>query len=247
MNSILKRFTEPLPWWIEGIKQESFKKIWQSTLLKKCQMMDQEAMRVLMFRFWPFVNEFPKIISEHRSQIFLRELVRHPIHVYFLAKNVNEILKEIRSDEINHRSLWLTTSAVLGLKEDDLYFQVLKDFRVHNSAYLKVRGIIKKVQSPVSILGNKTTSQEALLRLAAVEIVAEGISLIVKDAFKRLNDKAGRWFDVHIYHNEDIMSHEELVYKLAFAFDSKKPEREPVNVVIQEIVDLFIEAGEISY
>lgn len=242
LSSILERFNESLPWWVQGIKQESFKKIWQSTLLQDCKNTNHGAMRILMIRFWPFVDEFPKIIKKHQQRIFVREFLRHPILISFLSDTVSKILEEIRGDETNHRSLWLDTSSALGLNEGNLYLNTKKDFN-----WLKVRDTIDKVGEPVSILGNKVLSSTALLRLAAVEIVAEGISLYVRDEFKKVSDSAGRWFETHIYHQEDVMSHEELVYRIAFAFDNKKPERDKVNVIIQEVVDLFIEAGEVSY
>lgn len=242
MSSILERFNEPLPWWVYGIKQESFKEIWQSTLLQDCKNTNHGAMRTLMIRFWPFVDEFPEIIEKHKSRIFVREFLRHPVAIQFLANKVSKILREIKGDETNHRSLWLDTSLALELHESDLYFNAKKDFN-----WLKVRDTIDKVGEPISILGNKTPSSTAILRLAAVEIVAEGISLYVKDEFKKVSDSAGRWFETHIYHQEGVMSHEELVYRIAFAFYEKKPERDKVNVIIQEVVDLFIEAGEWSY
>ena len=243
MSSLIERFNQLLPVWIPDIKTESHKKIMRSRLITDCRKGSKEAMKVLMIRFWPFVDEFPEFIRKHQLRISAREILRHPINALFLADTISKILGEIKGDEENHRSLWLDTSFTLGLDENDLYlgedFDGLECQEIHD--------IIDKISESVSIFGSKTPSSIALLRLAAVEIVAESISHELIVVFNDLGEEASKWFQVHIYHKEGVMSHEELVYRMAFAFDVKLPDKDRVNKVIQEIVDLFIEAGEVPY
>lgn len=240
MSSLTERFNSPLPEWLFDIKQSAFLKIWHSKLMQDCKSGNRISMQTLMIRYWDFVDEFPGIIRKHQLHIWGREFLRHPVQTLFLLNNIIKTLGEIKGDEKDHRSLWLDTSSVLGLSERDLYLR--PDF-----ARFKVRNIINKVGEPVSIFGDKILSSTALLRLSAVEIVAEGISLYVGHVFKDLDKKAERWFLVHAHHLEGVMSHEELVYRMAFALDKKVPEKERVNEIIQEVVDLFIEAGNVPY
>lgn len=243
MSSLIERFNEPLPEWLWENKQALFVKIWQSKLMKNCKNGDREAMKILMIRYWPFVDEFPEVIRKHQLCIFAREFLRHPVQVLFLFDNITKTLGEKKGDEKDHRSLWLDTSYALGLDEGDLYF----GSATQDEDWWAVRDIIKKVGESVSILENGCSSSTALLRLAAVEIVAEGISLYLRNEFKKISNSASRWFEVHMHHSDGVMPHEELVYRMAFALHEKELKRDEVSKVIQEIVDLFIEAGEAPY
>lgn len=258
MSSLTERFNAPLPSWIYNIKKEAHQKIMKSRLIIDCREFNEKAMKTLMIRFWPFVDEFPEVIWNHQILIFIREFLRRPIYTLFLIDTVSKTLGKIKSDEKNHKSLWLDTSLALGLDERDLYLG-------ENSSSVEgreVRETIEKVGESVSIFGNKTSSSTAILRLAAVEIVAESISheLIVifndldtelkreaEEENKELKIKPSQWFREHIYHKDGVMSHEELVYRLAFALDGREPEKERTNKIIQEVVDLFVEAGETPY
>ena len=241
LSSLIDRFNALLPVWIPDIKRESHKKVMRSRLILDCREGNKEAMKTLMIRYWPFVDEFPEIIRRHQIRISAREFLRHPLNSLFFIDKVSRILGEIKSDEKDHRSLWLDTSLALELDEEDLYLG--EDFYGKEST--EVRKIIEKVGESVSIFGNKTASFDAFLRLAAVEIVAESISHELIVVFNDLGDKAITWFRAHIYHKEGVMSHEELVYRLAFSFNNEEPDKEKTNKVIQEVVDLFIAAGDI--
>lgn len=244
MRSLIERFNEPLPLWLFEEKQKFFSQIWQSPLMQACKRGEPEAMETLMIRYWPFVDKFPEIIRKHQLRIFAREFLRHPVDVLFLLNNITKILGEIKGDEANHRSLWTDTSYALGLTLEDLYLG--EDF--YGAPEPEIYDIIKKVGESVSIFGNKgCSSSTALLRLSAVEIVAEGISLYVRNEFKKISNSAAKWFEVHMFHKDGVMSHEELVYRMAFALDEKRPEREEVKEVIGEVVDLFIKAGEVPF
>lgn len=216
-----------------------------SKLILGCREEDalKIAKKTLMIRFWPFVDEFPEIIRRHQLRIFFREFLRHPLGSIFLADAMIKILSGIRSDEKDHRSLWLDTSSALGLSETDLYFGNASQ----NEDWYLVQDLIKKVGENVSIFRNKILPSTSLLRLAAVEIVAESISHELIVVFNDFGEKATAWFKAHIYHKEGVISHEELVYKLAFAFDGKDPDKEKVDTIISEVVDLFVEAGEVPY
>ncbi len=260
MGSLTERFNKPLPEWLWGEKQKFFMLIWQSKLMQACKRGDLDAMKVLMIRYWPFVDDFPEIIRKHQLRIFIREFLRHPVDSLFLLDTVTKVLEEIRGDEWYHRSLWLDTSNALGLDEKDLY----RKEKFYGAPEPEVYKIMQKVGEPVSILGNGGyLSSTVLFRLAGVEIVAEGISVCLIREFEKISNSAARWFDVHIHHKDGMMSHEELVYRVAFALDDnlqksesgseyerdeKEAERRKKVVgVIGEVVDLFIEAGEVPY
>jgi hypothetical protein len=215
----------------------------RSLLIINCRESDKKAMETLMIRFWPFVDVFPEIIKNHWLGIFKREFLRHPIHALFLAGTVKKILIEIKEDEQNHKSFWLDTSLMLGLSENDLYGR--QHFENPNARF-RVSDITFKVGERIKIFG-LPSSFISLLRLAAVEIVAESISHDLLVIFNDLGEKASKWFKVHAHHKEGTMSHEELVYRMAFAFDGKAPNKENTNKIIQEVVDLFIKAGEVPY
>jgi len=244
MSSLTKRFNAPLPEWLFELKQAFFVKIWHSKLMQDCKSGDRKAMETLMIRYWPFVDEFPQIIRNHQLRIFAREFLRHPVGTLFLLNNIVKTLGEIKGDEKDHRSLWIDTSSALKISEDGLYSN---QYLMNPDARFLVQDIIDKVGEPVNILGDKILSSTALLRLSAVEIVAEGISLYVGHVFKDLDKKAERWFLVHAHHPKGVISHEELVYRMAFALDGKVPEKDEVNKIIGEVVDLFIEAGNMPY
>lgn len=253
MNSLINKFEQNLPEWTDEIKNESHKKIRSSQLILDCREFNRGAMKTLMIRFYPFVHIFPKIIELQKERILKREKWRHPFSIRQLGGRCGEILSEIGRDEESHRKLWLNTSLALGLSEEDLH---VKQFYQNPKARFRVQKII-------DIVGAKADSSTTLLRFAAIEIIAESISheLIIifsdldAEVVKRVengesefaNLKPSQWFQVHVYHKEGVMSHEELVYRMVFAFDGKTPEKDRANKVIQEIVDLFIEAGKAPY
>ena len=241
MSSLIERFNTPLPSWIYEIKKEVRQKVMRSRLILDCREGNDEAKKILMIRYWPFVDEFSEIIRRHQLRISAREFLRHPILSLFLLDTVSKILADTREDEKDHRSLWIDTSLALSLNESDLYLRE----NYYGAPEPEVYKIIEKVDESVSIFGNKTPSSIVLLRLVAVEIVAEAISHELLVVFNDFGENAIKLFKAHIYHKENVMSYEELVFRMAFAFDHKMPEKHKTNKVIQEITDLFIEAGEL--
>lgn len=259
MSSLLKRFEQPLPSWVNEIKTESRAKIRKSKLILACRE-DREAISIakktLMIRFWPFVDVFPKIVGEHKKRIIKRETWRHPFSIRQLGKHCEDIMGDIKRDEENHRKLWLDTSLVLGLTENHLYYP--RSYQMDQNPQARFR-----VQDTIDIVGEKTDSFTALLRLASIEIIAESIGHELIIVFSDLdviatqktengeqefaNLKPSRWFYVHINHGRNAVSHEEMVYRLAFALHGKVPKKKEANRIIQEVVDLFIEAGEMPY
>lgn len=259
MSSLIEGFYASLPLWISEIKIESHKKIMRSRLIQHCREGNRAAMKTLMIRYWPFVDEFPEIIRKHQLRISAREFLRHPFDSFFLIDTVSKILSDIRGDEKDHRSLWVDSALALGLSEDGLYKM---QYFENPKARFKVHDIVNLVGQSVKVFGKEADSFSALLRLSAVEIVAESISrellIVFSDLDEEEKEKAekenrevkirpSQWFRAHIYHKEGMMSHEELVYRIAFALGGKDPEREKVNGIIGEVVDLFMEAGEIPY
>lgn len=212
----------------------------KSRLILDCRESDKKAMATLMIRFWPFVDEFPKIIEKHKELIIKKEKWHYPFSIWRLASCCKEILSERKYDEENHRQLWLNTSLALGLSEDHLYYP----WSFQNDQNPQV---IFRVLDIIDIVGKKSNSSTILLRLAAIKIIAESISHELLVVFNDFGREATELFRIHISHKEGAISLEELAYRLAFAFDEKALDKERINKIIQDVVDLFVEVGEKSY
>ena len=154
--------------------------------------------------------------------------------LYALYQKSSKILRSISSDEEEHRKLWLDTSDTLGLKyPTDFYRETLPETR-----------------DWIDAVNQRTDSYRMFAGFTAIEIIAEAISkyLLISDAFnKTLGKRGSRWFKVHV-HPDDYAgaTHEELAWRLAFAFYPATPSKESCNGIVQDIVDLFLKAADAS-
>lgn len=225
-ESLLTLFHRPLPEYLAEIKKEAADKCMAAPLIKACSDGDLAAIRALIIHYWPFVDTFPKIINDGVAAVIQKEVQR----IREIIGVMREALQGVERDETNHRGLWLTTAGELYLTDADLFYTSPK--------------ILPEVQEIIQ-LTRKTDPFALFLRFVAVEIVAEAISiaLLRSEEFRQIVGGSGlQWFNVHVDHH-DGMSHEEVTYRLAFAF---RPDatREEVNAIIQQLVDLFISAGD---
>ncbi len=185
----------------------------------------------LILGLWPFVDEFPKSIIRGASRLLVKSSLpkdRRLLNV-LLHRKSPQMLSGIRNDEENHRILWLQTGQALGLNYP-------LDFE---------RPVLPQTQAWINEINNQTNLLAMFLRFAAVEMIAEAISieLLSSKAFSSVLGKRGcEWFRVHTDH-EPGMTHEELILRTAFFVD-KNPTKEYVDSVIQRVVDLFITAGQ---
>jgi len=217
------------PEWVAEIKGEARRKISAATFAAACRQGNSAVMLGLILGLWPFVDTFPKSIIRGASG-FPKRSIRKDRHLLnmFLHRGP-QMLSGIRKDEENHRVLWLETGRALGLNYP-------LDFE---------RPVLPQTQIWINEINNKSDPLTSLLRFAAVEIIAEAISidLLTSKTFTSILGKRGcEWFRVHAEH-EPGMTHEELLLRTAFLID-KHPTKENVNSVIQHVVTLFIRAGE---
>jgi len=238
MATLTNRFREPLPTWTAAIRNEAQEKIVSSIAARACCEGDAPAIREILIRFWPFVDVFPQIIRRGCARLIRRELITtrlakvHRIldllSLLILAKST---LSEIERDETDHRRLWLRTMEALGLSPTSL----------DNTP-------IPSIGTLMAVVGEHCDPPTMFLRFAGVEILAESISetLLQSDRFRAtVGTKGLGWFLVHTArptHGEE--SHESLTYRLAFAFQDIPPDQERVNAIVQQVIGVFVEAGE---
>lgn len=187
-------------------------------------------MRGLVLGLWPFIDEFPKSIIRGASRLLIKNsLPKDRLLLNTLLHRGPQMLSGIRKDEENHRKFWLETGRALGLNYP-------LDFD---------RPVLPQTQAWINEVIHQSDLLTMFLRFAAVEILAEAISiyLLSSKAFTSvLGDRGCEWFRVHAEH-EPGMTHEELILRTAFFVD-KHPTKEYVNSVIQNVVNLYITAGE---
>lgn len=229
MNSLTNRFKQPLPAWVREIKSETLRKISLSPFATMCRAGDMRLTKELFLRFWPFVDAFPKIVNRGCLHILRKELVNtFGLEMIDLFRLGFQILSSMQKDEEDHRQLWLKTTHVLGLASADLR-----------------QPSIPEVKMVTSIIAEDVDPHMMFLRFVGVEVVAESMSeyFLSSERFKSALGKEGLgWFEVHVTH--EGMSHEELAFRLARAFNRGELTREESDAVIHHVVDCFIAAAE---
>ena len=231
MSPLTDYFKERLPDWIEEIEEQASEKISRSNFALACRQGNIDVMRALIKHFWPFVNEFPRLIQDGVTRFKKEETIKE-LGWKKAAELFNtgyKTFSEIQKDEVSHRELWLKTAQALDLPHCDLD-----------------RKPIAAVKAIIGSLANATDPFVMLMRIIAVELVAEAISkdLFTSYQFKSvLGEQGSRWFAAHISHDNEI-NHEQLAFQLAFALRGKTPTKEESNLHIQSCIDLFVEAGE---
>ena len=209
----------------ELIKRKSWEKITGSPLMARFVDPDQSALRALFVGYWPFVDGFPAVIQ--KTYEATEQFARH-------GKVLSGALREMETDERNHRALWLRSVAAADIPEEDLYeAQPLP-------AVLRVTEAMLERQA----------LWQRLLDFVAVEIVAEGISQAFMSSEKfrdRMGTKGTAWFKVHMVHPADQTTHEDIAYRAAVALMPgalTEPVLDVVDRTIQETVDRFLVAIE---
>ena len=207
----------------EAIKRKSWHKLNSSPLMGRLMDADEMALGALFVGYWPFVDSFPRVIQltyEATAQ-FSR-----------YGRVLSGALREMETDERNHRALWLRSTAAANIPETDLYdSEPLPEV-------LRVTGAMVE----------REALWQRLLDFVAVEIVAEGLSvaLLSSDRFReRLGAKGTAWFKVHAVHPSDETTHEEIAYRAAVALMPKggaEAIADQVDRTVQETVDRFVDA-----
>lgn len=209
----------------EQIKLKSWSKLANSPNMIRFKEANETALRALFIGYWPFVDGFPAVIQStyEATEQFSR-----------LGKILSGALREMETDERNHRALWLISAAAAGISEENLY----EPAPLHD------------VERIIGTMVERETLWERLLDFVAVEIVAEGISVFFLESQNfcdRLGKKGTAWFKVHVVHPSDQTTHEDLAYRAAISLMpeglSAETMFELIDKTVQETVDRFIFAA----
>ena len=231
MGTFTDRYSRPLPGWVDDIKEEVKDKVTRSIASQVCREGNIPALRQLLIIFWPFVDEFPKIIRRGCVKFIKHELITDPGNAHDLLSLLvlaDKTLTLIERDEADHRELWIKAAEAVGLTHRDLE------------------------QPPIPLVEQLITEMERwadpaamFLRFAAVEIMAGVASwhFLESPQFRQaVGTKGSEWFLAHTEHGDE--SHESLTYRLAIAFRESGITHEEASGLIQPLIDLFVEAAE---
>jgi hypothetical protein len=225
------RYSRPLPDWVHAIKEQVKQKVTSSIAAHVCYEGNIPALRKLLIIFWPFVDEFPKIVRRGCVKFIKHELITDPGNaddLLSLLVLADKTLTLIERDEEEHRALWIKAAEAVGLA-----YQDLDQYPVPH---------VKKL---ITDMGAWTDPAAMFLRFAAVEIMAGVASehFLESEQFRQaVGPKGSEWFLVHTEHGDE--SHESLTYRLAFAFRAAGITHEDARAQIQPLIDLFVEAAE---
>ena len=231
MGTFTDRYSRPLPNWVSDIKEGVKHKVISSIAAQACREGNIPALRQLLIVFWPFVDEFPKIIRRGCVKFIKHELITDPGNAHDLLSLrvlADKTLTLIERDEADHRELWIKAAEAVGLTHRDLE------------------------QPPIPLVEQLITEMERwadpaamFLRFAAVEIMAGVASwhFLESPQFRQaVGTKGSEWFLAHTEHGDE--SHESLTYRLAIAFRESGITHEEASALIQPLIDLFVEAAE---
>lgn len=206
----------------EQIKRSCWERIFVAPLMQGCRGNDETYLRALFIGYWHFVDSFPAVIREtyEDSARFTR-----------YGKVLSGALREMESDERNHRALWIKSANAVSIDADELY----------NTAPLQA------VTNITTLMLARDSLWQRLLDFVAVEIVAEGISAYLIPSEKlisRMGKEGMGWFRIHAIHPENQTSHENIAYRAAESM--MQPGEATFSLIsrtIQETVDRFIVAS----
>jgi hypothetical protein len=225
------RYSRPLPNWVYDIKEQMKHKVTSSSASQACCEGNIPAMRKLLIIFWPFVDEFPKIVRRGCVKFIKHKLITDPGNaddLLSLLVLADKTLTLIERDEEEHRALWIKTAEAVGLAHQDL-----EQYPVPH---------VKKL---ITDIGAWTDPAVMFLRFAAVEIMAGVASehFLESEQFRQaVGNRGSEWFLVHTEHGDE--SHESLTYRLAIAFREDGITHEEACAQIQPLIDLFVEVAE---
>ena len=231
MGTFTDRYSKPLPGWVSDIKEGVKHKVISSIASQACREGNIPALRQLLIVFWPFVDEFPKIIRRGCVKFIKHELITDPGNaddLLSLLVLADKTLTLIERDEADHRELWIKAAEAVGLT-----YQDLEQYPIP---------LVKKLIAEMEAWADPAAM---FLRFAAVEIMAEVASwhFLESQQFRQaVGTKGSEWFLAHTEHGDE--SHESLTYRLAFAFRESGITHEEASALIQPLIDLFVEAAE---
>jgi len=231
VGTFADRYVRPLPGWVSDIKEGVKNKVINSIAAQACRQGNISALRQLLTVFWPFVDEFPKIIRRGCVKFIKHELITDPGHaddLLALLVLADKTLTLIEKDEEEHRALWIKAAEAVGLTYQDLEQPAIPS--------------VKKLTTEVETW---TDPAAMFLQFAAVEIMAEVASghFLESQQFRQaVGTKGSEWFLAHTPQGEE--SHEALAYRLAMAFRKSAITHEEASALIQPLIDLFVETAD---
>jgi pyrroloquinoline quinone (PQQ) biosynthesis protein C len=226
VTNAVDRYGAPIPQFIRDIKGAVNARVAATNIVDAMRALHPDALREFFTIYWPFVDQFPRIIRQG-----VVRTIRRAQEDLDLVKAVSHVGRNVVRDESNHRSLWLISCWRIGLTETDLKY---------DSPAPPVARLIR--------LFGELEGSHLFFGFAAVEMVAETVSLelMKSEPFRRrLGGEGLRWFDVHLEHPGDL-SHEELVLKLAAAFSTGPLTAARARRTIMQVTDLFVEAADLA-
>jgi len=231
VGTFTDRYSRPLPDWVSDIKEEVTYKVQRSIASQVCCEGNIPALRQLLIIFWPFVDEFPKIVRRGCVKFIKHKLITDPGNaddLLSLLVLADKTLTLIEREEEDHRELWIKAAEAVGLTYQDLEQPPIP--------------FAKKL---ITEMETWTDPASMFLRFAAVEILAEvasGHFLESHQFRKAVGTKGSEWFLAHTKHGDE--SHESLTYRLAIAFRENGITHEEASSLIQPLIDLFVETAE---
>ena len=231
MGKFTDRYSRPLPDWVYAIKAQVKHKVTSSSASHVCCEGHIPALRKLLIIFWPFVDEFPKIVRRGCVKFIKHELITDPGKagdLLALLVLADKTLTLIEKEEEEHRALWIKAAEAVGLTHQDLEQPTIPS--------------VKKLTTDVERWTDPTAM---FLQFAAVEIIAEVASghFLESQQFRQaVGTKGSEWFLAHTPQGEE--SHEALAYRLAMAFRNSAITHEEASARIQPLIDLFVETAD---
>src|SRR3989449_5750101 len=123
MGTFTDRYSKPLPGWVSDIKEGVKFKVISSIASHACREGNIPVLRQLLIVFWPFVDEFPKIVRRGCVKFIKHGLITDPGNaddLLSLLVLADKTLTLIERDEAEHRELWIKAAEAVGLTYQDL-------------------------------------------------------------------------------------------------------------------------------
>ncbi len=221
--------TLPLPAWMLEVDQAAYSKMKACRFLHLVHGGDLEALRYLVWLFWPIVDRFPRDIN-NACRAVIKHLGRGNSGFRTMAlsfhKTPHDLIREYAGDESEHRQYWLAMGQHLkvSLQPNDTSTEDVKQIS--------------------EALKDRTDLARLCYRLIGVEVVAEQLTayLMESELFKaHLPGNSLDWFSVHQPHPDAF--HTVVGLKLAEEVSGGAIDANIAQSGILETVDMFTAAS----
>ncbi|MFY9462822.1 MAG: hypothetical protein WAP52_01410 [Candidatus Sungiibacteriota bacterium] len=218
-----------IPSWAGEIKEIVRKMIGSCALVYSCREGDEGVLIQFMLQYYPFVKAFPDCIAAGQRR-FRQELVPAIRHLDGMSNGMfRSVYRSIRDEEREHHNLWVKDSEGLEIMPFDLNAQ-------------ETQPLISKITELASS-GDPITW---LLRLVAVEMIAQTFSELCREDARFMVAIDQGWFLAHVGHeDEESLTHEQTLWVFATAVCGETLKRQTAEQVIISFTRLFIAVGDV--